>query len=251
MTKLRLLVAGETSVSYHVHLKGLTTYGEATHAVELGRFLDAMRIAGHEVDHLASHVAGREFPTTAKALARYDVVILSDITSDTLLLHPDVTVRGQRRVDVLRLVAERVASGGGLLMVGGYMSFSGIEGKARYQATKLSSVLPVEMGPGDDRMEEVEGVTPGVLRPEHPIMDGIPAAWPHVFGYNRLRARPGADVLMDVGEGWPFLVVADHGQGRVAAFASDFAPHWASPEFLAWDSYDRFWSQLIAWLAAR
>jgi uncharacterized membrane protein len=246
----RVLVAGETSVTYHVHHKGITTYGEASHAVELGRFLEALEAGGWEVTHVPNHTATRDFPASAEALAPYDVVVLSDITSDTLLLHRDTTVHGQRTPDRLRLLADHARDGHGLLMIGGYMSFSGIEGKARYHATRLRDVLPVEMLGVDDRMEEVEGVTPRVVDGDHPVLDGIPADWPHFLGYNRLRPREGGRVLMTIGEDDdPFLVVGTHGAGRVAAVASDCAPHWGSPEFLAWDTYDRFWNNLLGWLA--
>lgn len=246
----RILVAGETSVTYHVHHKGITTYGEASHAVELGRFLQALDAGGWEVTHVPNHTATREFPASADALAPYAVVVLSDITSDTLLLHPDTTVRYQRTPDRLRLLAEHAAGGAGLLMIGGYMSFSGIEGKARYHATRLRDVLPVEMLGIDDRVEEVEGIVPQVVRPDHPILDGIPEDWPHFLGYNRLRPREGGEVLMTIGaDADPFLAVAAHGSGRVAAVASDCAPHWGSPDFLGWHAYDRFWNNLLGWLA--
>ena len=59
-----------------------------------------------------------------------------------------------------RLVALRnwVANGGALAMIGGYLSFQGIEGKANYRMTPLADVLPVELEPGDDRQETPEGV---------------------------------------------------------------------------------------------
>jgi uncharacterized membrane protein len=246
----RILVAGESSVTYHVHHKGITTYGEASHAVELGRFLEALEVGGWEVTHVPNHTATRDFPASPEALAPYELVVLSDITSDTLLLHPDTTVRGQRTPDRLRLIGDHVAAGAGLLMIGGYMSFSGIEGKARYHATRLRAVLPVEMLGIDDRVEEVEGVVPRVVAPDHPVLAGVPAAWPHFLGYNRFAARSGASVLMAVGDhDDPFVVVGEHGDGRVAAVAGDCAPHWGSPEFLGWHGYDRFWNNLLGWLA--
>lgn len=246
----RILVAGESSVTYHVHHKGITTYGEASHAVELGRFLEALEAGGWQTDHIPNHTAAKTFPASAEALAPYGVVVLSDITSDTLLLHPDTTVRGERTPDRLRLIGEHVDGGAGLLMIGGYMSFSGIEGKARYQATRLRDVLPVEMLGIDDRMEEVEGVTPRVVAPDHRVLEGIPTGWPHFLGYNKLRQRAGTDVLMTIGrDDDPFLVLGLHGAGRVAAIAGDCAPHWASPEFLRWEWYDRFWNNLLGWLA--
>lgn len=49
----RILVAGERSVTYHVHHKGITTYGEASHAVELGRFLGPSSGAAGSPEFLA------------------------------------------------------------------------------------------------------------------------------------------------------------------------------------------------------
>ena len=41
------------------------------------------------------------------------------------------------------LLADWVRAGGRLLMVGGYLSFTGIEAKANYRNTPLADVLPV------------------------------------------------------------------------------------------------------------
>ncbi len=38
-------------------------------------------------------------------------------------------------------------------MIGGYLSFMGIEAKANYKNTVLADVLPVTMLDGDDRVE--------------------------------------------------------------------------------------------------
>jgi uncharacterized membrane protein len=39
------------------------------------------------------------------------------------------------------------------------------------------------------------------------------------------------------------------GAGRTLAFASDCAPHWGSPEFVAWEGYGPFWRRAVHWLA--
>ena len=43
--------------------------------------------------------------------------------------------------------------GGGLLMIGGYLSFAGIDGKARYHGTPVEDALPVTIAATDDRVE--------------------------------------------------------------------------------------------------
>jgi uncharacterized membrane protein len=162
----------------------------------------------------------------------------TDIPADSLLLPHAVFVQGHKRPNRLRSLASFVEQGGGLLMVGGYMSFSGFEGRARYALTPLVATLPVEISSYDDRIEEPEGITPVVVH-DHPVLKGVPRAWPYFLGYNRFKAKAGTQLILSVGED-PFLVVGQHGAGRVAAFASDCSPHWGSPEFLAWPYYSAF-----------
>jgi uncharacterized membrane protein len=111
----------------------------------------------------------------------------------------------------------------------------------------LADALPVEIARSDDRIEEPEGVNPIVAK-DHAVLKGIDGDWPYFLGYNQFKAKAGSDVLLSVGDD-PFLVVGQHGKGRVGAFASDCSPHWGSPEFMAWRHYATFWSQLAGWLA--
>jgi uncharacterized membrane protein len=246
---MHVLIAGETWVTHKVELKGFSTYSTGSYAVGLTELVDGLRAHGHEVSHIPNHEAVEAFPWTLAELEPFDVVVLSDISADTIQLHPACTERGERTPDRLRVLSEHVRLGHGLLMVGGYMSFSGFEGKARYQSTPLAPVLPVELLGHDDRVEAPEGVTPEIRMP-HAVLDGIGKDWPYFLGYNRLTAKGGADVVMTVGDD-PFLVLAAAGEGRTAAFASDCSPHWGSPAFLAWPDYGRFWSQLVSWLGDR
>jgi uncharacterized membrane protein len=242
---VRVLIAGETWVTHKVEIKGFTAYTTGGYAVGLTEFVDALRSHGHDVVHVTNHEAGERFPWTLDDFAGYDVVVLSDIAADTIQLTPAV-LAGERTPDRLRVLREHVENGHGLLMVGGYMSFSGFEGKARYGSTPLAAALPVELLGHDDRVEAPEGVTPSV-RERHAVLEGIAETWPHFLGYNRVRAKGGATVVMTVDDD-PFLVVGSYGRGRTAAFASDCSPHWGSPEFLAWPDYGRFWSQLVDWV---
>ena len=174
--------------------------------------------------------------------------MLSDIGANTLLLSKSVFIGGQATSNRLRTLAEWVEAGGSLLMVGGYLSFQGIEAKANYRGTPLAAVLPVEMEIGDDREETPEGSVPSATATDHAITRGMPSPWPGILGYHRLVAKEGTHVLATVGD-HPLLVVGEHGAGRVAAFATDMGPHWLPREFVQWPGYDRLWQQLTAWLA--
>jgi uncharacterized membrane protein len=245
---LRVLIAGETWSTHKIEIKGFAAYTTGAYDIGLREWVEALRAGGDTVTHIANHEAIEQFPWTVEEFQQHDVVVLSDIPADTIQLHPAVFDRGEKTPDRLRVLGDFARAGGGVLMVGGYMSFSGIEGKGHYQATPLADVLPVTMLVGDDRIETPEGVNPEV-RGAHQVLNDIPAEWPYFLGYNRLVAKPDATVLMSVGDD-PFLVVGTAGSGRVAAFASDCSPHWGSPEFLEWPHYGPFWSQLIEWLGS-
>ena len=100
-----------------------------------------LKPAGWEVVYQPSHVAARDFPATADELGSFDCVILSDIGANTLLLHPDTFVRSKVLPNRLHAIRDYVAAGGGLVMVGGYMTFQGIEGKARYAGSAVEEAL--------------------------------------------------------------------------------------------------------------
>ena len=55
------------------------------------------------------------------------------------------------------------------------MSFSGINGTARYQRTPLADVLPVVMVEGDDRVEVPDGVSIEITAPDHPAVKASPS----------------------------------------------------------------------------
>ncbi len=245
---MRVLIAGETWSTHKIEIKGFAAYTTGAYDVGNTEWIEALTAAGHEVTHITNHEAIQRFPWKLEELQAHDVVVMSDIPADSLQLHPAGFDRGERVPDRLRILADYARAGGGVLMIGGYMSFSGIEGKGHYQSTPLADVLPVTMLVGDDRIETPEGVNPTVAS-AHEILAGIPNEWPYFLGYNRLLAKPAASVLLTVGDD-PFLAVGEAGEGRVAAFASDCSPHWGSPEFLAWPYYGPFWSQLVEWLGS-
>ncbi len=246
----KVLLAGESWTSHTIHVKGFDTFTTSEYAEGATELIKGLQKLGHSVTFMPNHVAPSDFPTTLKGLQAYDVIILSDIGSNTLLIHPDTFKKSQSMNNRCELLADYVRKGGGLLMVGGYMSFSGIDGKARYQRTVLKDVLPVEMVEGDDRVEAPQGVTPKILDAKHPVFSGIKGACPKFLGYNQLKAKEGSSTLATVGDD-VFIAVAEVGKGRSAAFASDCGPHWGPPAFVSWVHYSRLWSNLVTWLAQK
>jgi uncharacterized membrane protein len=243
---MKVLIAGESWTTTSIHVKGFDSFTTTAYEEGVGSLRDALLDAGHEVTFMPNHVAAESFPFTADELDAWDVVLLSDIGSNTLLVPPATFARFEARPNRLAVLRDWVRTGGGLAMIGGYLSFGGIEGKANYARTPLADVLPVEIETGDDRVETPEDPVPRRVA-EHPVVAGLPAEWPALLGYQRLGPR--GEVLATV-NGDPLLVVAEVGEGRTLAYASDIGPHWAPPPFLEWDGYARLWDQAVRWLAA-
>ena len=243
----RVLVAGESWQVFSIHTKGFDSFFTADYGEGVAGFRTALESAGHLVEFQPNHVAAADFPATEAALGEFDAVVLSDIGSNTLLM-PAATFARQPRPNRLVALRNWVANGGVLAMIGGYLSFQGIEGKANYRMTPLADVLPVELEPGDDRQETPEGAIAHLTEADHPVTAGIAGEWPVLLGFQRLVAKQDAEVLATI-DGWPLLVVGRFGRGRVLAFASDMGPHWAPPSFTEWAGYARLWGQAVTWLA--
>jgi uncharacterized membrane protein len=244
---MRVLLCGESWVTHSVHVKGVDCFTTSSYVEGADRLRAALAAAGIDVDYLPGHLAPARFPGSVADLARYDAVILSDIGANSLLLSPDTFERSVVAPDRLRALEQYVRDGGGLLMIGGYLSFAGIEGKARYHDTPVEAALPVVISALDDRSERPQGVSPEVSLEGHPVLAQVPDRWPAVLGYNRLTAKPGAEVVARC-DGDPLLVLGSHGTGRSAAFASDCAPHWCPPGFMDWAGYDPLWGNILRWL---
>jgi uncharacterized membrane protein len=251
MAKHRILLAGESWVSTATHIKGFDQFTTISYHLGAEPLVQALKGSEFELHYMPSHEAQRDFPLTLEGLRAYDAVILSDIGSNSLLLHPDTFALSRPTPNRLRLIKEYVGKGGGLMMIGGYYSFQGINGGARYHGTPVEEVLPVEILPWDDRVEVPEGFQPVVRDRRHPILDGFRGAWPVLLGFNEVKPKPDgvviATVSADYGEK-PLLVAGGHGRGRTLAWTSDIGPHWLPPEFAAWKGYARLWRQALGWL---
>jgi uncharacterized membrane protein len=246
---IKVLLAGESWMTHSVHVKGFDSFETSSYHEGGGDLIAALTASGAAVTYMPSHVAATAFPDSPEALRAFDVVILSDIGANTLLLPDRVFVRSERSADRLELIGDHVRAGGGLLMVGGYMTFQGIGGKAAYHGTAVETVLPVRLSAHDDRCEKPAGVVPVVVDAGHPVVRGL-SDWPAFLGYNRATQHPDADLVATADDD-PFIAVRTVGRGRSAVFASDCGPHWGPPAFLAWAGYGRLWTNLVTWLAGR
>ncbi len=251
MTK-KVLLVGESWVSSATHYKGFDQFGSVTFHLGAEPLVKALKGSEFELTYMPAHEAAEQFPFEMAGLDAYDAVILSDIGANTLLLPPDVWLHSRTVPNRLKLIKAWVEKGGGLLMVGGYFSFQGIDGKARWRRTAVEDTLPVTCLPYDDRVEMPEGTVAQVVAADHPVMAGLTGrAWPPLLGVNEVELREGAELVARLPQdqgGHPLLVLGGHGKGRTAAWTSDIGPHWLSPEFCAWEGYGRLWKNILGWL---
>ncbi len=251
--KPRILLAGESWVSAATHFKGFDQFGSVTFHLGAEPLVAALKDRW-DVRYMPAHECATEFPLTLEGLQDYDAVILSDLGANTLLLHPDVWLHGRPVANRVTLLGEYARAGGGLAMIGGYFSFQGINGAARWRNTPVEAVLPVTCHPWDDRIETPEGFSAEILAADHPILSGLTGkAWPVLLGLNEVVLKDDATLLARAPQAQgahPLLAVGAHGRGRSLAWMSDLGPHWAPEPFVQWPGYGRLWRQALDWLTA-
>ncbi|HIH89180.1 TPA: cytoplasmic protein, partial [Candidatus Bathyarchaeota archaeon] len=164
----KVLLVGESWTAVTTHYKGFDSFVSGGYDTGVAYFKRAMDGWGDWV-HMPSHEAQSAFPLEPEGLKQYSTIIISDVGADTFLLHPRTWIGGERTPNRLKLIEEYVRGGGGLIMAGGYLSYQGINGVARYHGSSVEEALPVEMLPYDDRVECPEGVEPKKTRKAHPI----------------------------------------------------------------------------------
>jgi uncharacterized membrane protein len=242
----KVLIAGESWMSYTTHVKGFDSFYTTLYEEGVKYIRAAIEKAGYEVDFLPNHLAASDFPYAMEELKKYDCVILSDIGANTLLLPAETFTKSIKMPNRCQLIKDYVLEGGSLIMVGGYLTFSGVDAKGRWGVTPVQEVLPVKVLDIDDRMEHPEGIAP-VLVKEHDVIKDVPKNWPEFLGYNKTVLLEGAEEVMTIG-GDPFIAVGNYGKGKSAVFTSDCAPHWGPHEFIEWEGYDLLWKNMVDYL---
>ncbi|ELZ27539.1 hypothetical protein C475_06455 [Halosimplex carlsbadense 2-9-1] len=198
------------------------------------------------VDFLDGPDTMTDFPRSVEELAEYDALIISDLSRGTLEphFHPD-SIPGP---NLLRIVRDFVADGGGLVYCGGWMTFQGYQGVGNWHGTPVADTLPVDIRPiYDDRVERPEGASVTVERPDHPLLDSVEdESLPTIYGYNEVAGlRDDATEIATV-DGNPLLAVTEHGEGRVVTYTSDPGIQWGL-DLVDWDGYDEFWLDALEW----
>jgi len=158
---------------------------------------------------------------------RFDAIILSDFS------------RKQMPAVSERIVCGQVKDGAGLAMVGGWCSFSGPY--AGWQGSKIEEILPVTCLHRDDRTNFPGGALV-LLKEPHPIVRSVSFRNPPaICGLNTFRIKSRGCLLLSAAKivsgkrrnrldlenrEHPLLVIDRDPGKRIAALATDLAPHW-------------------------
>ena len=230
-----------------MHTKGFDSFVTSAYYEGVSDFRAALEGAGHSVEFQPNHVAAQCFPDTLEKLAAFDVVILSDIGANTLLIPPDTFTAAVERPNRLRLCGPGCTKAAGWQWWAVTSASRG--SKARRTTARLSSLrsCPSSWSWATTREETPQGAPCLKTDLPHPITAELERV-AQATGYQRLLAKPAAQVLATI-EVWPLLVTGAYGSGRVLAFASDIGPHWVPPGFTEWSGYAKLWGSAASWLA--
>lgn len=246
--KIKVLFIGESWMVHTVEAKGFDTFSADSYGIGTLYVQAALSTEDIEFHHLPCHLVDMEFPSTMEKLKEYQAVFISDVGANTFLLPVETFLQCKKTPNKLKMLKDYVLEGGGLCMVGGYLSFMGIEGKGRYHNTPVEEVLPVNFLPYDDRVEHPEGIEVKVDSKSHDILEGVPAVISGILGYNRALPKEECQVLAQY-DGDPIITIGEFGKGRSIAYATDCAPHWCAAEFCETDGYKRLFQNMVKWLS--
>jgi uncharacterized membrane protein len=82
------------------------------------------------------------------------------------------------------------------------------------------------------------------------VIRGIGPDYPQLLGYVATTEKPRAETPLWTHKGDPLLAHWQFGLGRAVAFTSDARPKWAK-NWLGWERYRQFWSQIGQWSLRR
>ena len=142
--KIKVLFAGEGIYILTSIYKGRDSFNMGSYLEHGKFFIKALEDNKIDYDYIPTNKVAEEFPWTLEELKQYDVVVVSDVGSDTFLISKRC-MEGEKTPNRLKLLEQYVAEGGGFIMWGGYLSFTGLYGKGFYKRTPIEKLLPVNL----------------------------------------------------------------------------------------------------------
>lgn len=187
-----------------------------------------------------------------KILDEYDVIVFSDVECKLFQLCPDFFNRDEfgKKIltypDRLRLTLNAVRAGKGLMLLGGWYSFTGEIGKGGWGRTLLREAMPVKCLDFEDLVESTEGFYPEITPEGKKIFGDSFDNISLILSYNQTNEIPEGKVFIRVkGTVDPLVAVRQLGQGKVLAYTSDTASQ-LGLNFVYWKHYYDFWFKCLS-----
>ena len=250
---IKVLYVGDTQVNVQTSIKGIDSWTFAYYSDSARYLRNALRAADDIIlDHIPSMICIADMPSPVEEMKQYDAILVSDVGYNNIVFQPGNVqpFKVPMGPDRVKALCEYVNQGGGFMMIGGWLSFSGMQGKGMYGGTKVEELLPVTCMPrgADDRMEITEGYAMQLDDPNHPIVKDIDWSVPYMLmGYNKVYLREDAHLVASY-NGDVQIATRQVGKGRSCVYTSDVGPHWAG-NFLEHPEYAHFWQQITRWVA--
>ncbi|EQZ00040.1 hypothetical protein G967_02193 [Escherichia coli UMEA 3329-1] len=119
---LKVLFIGESWHIHMIHSKGYDSFTSSKYEEGATWLLQCLKNSQVDVTYMPAHTVQIAFPEDVAQLEQYDAIVISDIGSNTFLLQNDTFYQLRIKPNALELIKEYVNNGGGLLMIGGYLS---------------------------------------------------------------------------------------------------------------------------------
>ncbi len=230
---------------------GVVAFDSASHwALQLGPLVDELQLEGS----IGAIVADGPTAMEGGVLEAYQALKNVDAGRKHIILLTDGWVRTGDLTPLVKQMREQgvtlsvVAAGEGSAE---YLKALAEAGGGRYYpATDILHVPDIFLketvtSVGQYVIEEPFYPLPGM---SSPILKGLDeASLPALLGYNGTSAKNTARIDLLTPRGDPLLASWQYGLGRAAVWTSDLKGQWAK-DWLGWETFPRFVSQLVGWV---
>ena len=114
----KILLAGEQVNNFGFEVKGFDMFSVSSYTEDGQELYDALEGGGHEATWMRTSHGAVHFPESPDVPKKYDAIVLSDVGANSLLFHPEMPNKSQRRPNRLKLPRDYVCGGGGPISAG-------------------------------------------------------------------------------------------------------------------------------------
>ena len=230
------------------HYFGVVAFDSQPHEAVPLQYVRSKRRAEELIDRIQASGQTNIYPALATAwrmlqnqkVSRKHVILLSD--GDTAPADFDRLLKRMQDAKITVSTVTIGRTGDPELMA----RIAGMGGGRNYVAEQIEQVpqLFVEDARKVAQTSILEEPFKPVVKRRIDAVQGLDfAKAPALLGFVSTKAKDGAEVFLATATGAPLLARWQYGLGRAVLFTSDLKNRWAA-DWLEWDGYGKFWSQL-------